>query len=408
MRRAQGKPRGAGDPLQSPGLSTTPPPHPAGRDFPLGVPGFTYQDLHRESRLAELDAAFLAGLAAEEPGLHARLTAYRSEPASLDPLGLSRLLVDAARPLGAFVARLFDIEKEWRLQGACAAPEAVLFRFRRDFLTRRAAKTRLPEDPGFDAGPLRAAALSIERDLHPDLPWETDPELATARMTTALLDLEADFIAALRQKKTPEVSAGARAEARRLADRAAGSPPHAPRARGGSDEDLLAFLQELLERYALWCHLRLERPDLSPEVRRWISFKLPETLDYQNLVETARPNPVLPEERVGPERGHRRREGFKLTDPRMSRREVLGETHYCLLCHDREKDSCSKGFLDAKTSRLAEEPARHRAEGLPARREDLGDAPARGARGTPSARSPSSRSTTRCAPARATASATTA
>ncbi len=343
-----------------------PPPHPAGRDFPLGIPGFRYQDLHREGRLAELDAAFLAGLEAEDPALHARLAAYRAEPASVGALALSRLLVDAARPLGNFVARLFGIEKEWRLQGAVAAPEAVLFRFRRDFLVRRAVKTKLPEDLAtFDAGPLRAAARVIERDLHPDLPWEADPELATAGMTAALLDLEAEFIAALRQKKIPEVSPAARAEARRLAARAAGSAALSPRARSEADEDLLAFLQEVLERYALWCHLRLERPDLSPEIRRWISFKLPETVDYQNLVETERPNPHLPEERVGPRDGHRRREGFELTDPRMSPREVLGETHYCLLCHDREKDSCSKGFLDAKTSAWQKNPLGIALKGCP-------------------------------------------
>src|ERR1700688_3700104 len=39
----------------------------AGRDFPLGVPGFRYQDLHREERLADLDSAFLTSLTAEDP-----------------------------------------------------------------------------------------------------------------------------------------------------------------------------------------------------------------------------------------------------------------------------------------------------------------------------------------------------
>ncbi len=338
-------------------MSTTPPPSSAGRDFPLGLPGFTYQDLHREDRLADLDAAFLAGLAAEEPALQARLAAYRADPASFDALGRSRLLVDAARPLGAFVARLFGVEAEWRRQGAVAGPEAVLFRFRRDFLLRRALKTKLPEDlAAFDPSPLRDLARAIERDLHPDLPWDADAELATARMASGLLDVEADFIAALRQKKTPEVPAASRDEARRLARRAAASGPATPRARSEADEDLLRFVQELLEKYAFFCHLRREHPALAPEVARWTSFRLPENLDYQNLVETKRPNPALPEERVGPARGHRRREGFKLTDPRMTPREVLGETHYCLLCHEREKDSCSKGFVDAKTAAWQKNP----------------------------------------------------
>ena len=80
------------------------------RDFPLGVPGFTYQDLHRDERLADLDRAFLAGLAREDADLAARLASYRQDPASLDPLALSRLLVEAARHVSRFVARLFGIE----------------------------------------------------------------------------------------------------------------------------------------------------------------------------------------------------------------------------------------------------------------------------------------------------------
>jgi NADPH-dependent glutamate synthase beta subunit-like oxidoreductase/NAD(P)H-flavin reductase len=328
-----------------------------GRDFPLGVPGFSYQDLHLEDRLAQLDATFLEDLQRTEAGLAARLQAYRADPASLDPLSRSRLLVAAARPLALFVVRLFGIEAEWRRQAASAPPEAVLFRVKRDFLVRRAAKVKLPADLGaIDLAPLAAAARALERELHPDLPWESDAELATCRMVASLLDLEADFIAALRQKKAPEVSSATRERARELAARAASSGAPLPRARGGSDEDLLAFLEKTLEGYGFWCRLRCEHPALRGEIRAWASFHLPENLDYQNLVRTERINPALPEERVGPPEGHRRREGFRLTDPRMTRRQVLGETHYCLLCHEREKDSCSKGFFDEKTASWQKNP----------------------------------------------------
>src|SRR5207244_3453814 len=50
------------------------------------------------------------------------------------------------------------------------------------------------------------------------------------------------------------------------------------------------------------------------------------------------------------------RDGFELTDRRMTRRQVLGQTHYCLLCHEREKDSCSKGFFDEKTNTFQKNP----------------------------------------------------
>ncbi len=331
---------------------------PAGRDFSLGIEGFTYQDLHRDERLADLDRAFLEELRREDAPLHARLTGYRAEPASCDPLERSRLLVDAARRLGGFVARLFGVEKEWRAQGASSGPEAVLFRFRRDFVQRRALKAKLPDD--FARGgvaPLREAAECLERGLHPELHWKEDPELATARMAAGLLDLESDFLAAVRQKKIPEVPDASRLRARELARRALESTADAlPKPQGDSDEALLAFLEALLGLYALWSHARMLLPELDPEIRGWTSFHLPDPMNYDALVQTERPNSALPEERMGPSSRRRRRDGFELTDRRMTRREVLGQTHYCILCHEREKDSCSKGFSDAKTGTFQKNP----------------------------------------------------
>ncbi|HEY6051480.1 MAG TPA: hypothetical protein VIZ58_09545, partial [Thermoanaerobaculia bacterium] len=108
----------------------TPPPI-LERDFALGIADFQYQDLHREDRLADLDAAFLAELDRVDPPLGARLRAYRAEPASFDPLSRSKILVDAGRFVGVFVAKLFGVEREWQAQIETARPEAVLFRFRR-------------------------------------------------------------------------------------------------------------------------------------------------------------------------------------------------------------------------------------------------------------------------------------
>jgi hypothetical protein len=44
--------------------------------------------------------------------------------------------------------------------------------------------------------------------------------------------------------------------------------------------------------------------------------------------------------------------GFGLTDRRMSALEVESEVDYCLYCHDRDKDSCSKGLREAKTGAI--------------------------------------------------------
>ncbi len=362
-RPKQGSDSGAVESLR---LETSvPPPPTAERDFPLGEPGFTYQDLHREDRLADLDRAFLAELERTDPGLAARLRAYRADPSSLDPLARSRLLVAAGRPLSLFLARLFGIEAQWRNQAASAGPEAVLFRVRRDFLVRRAARVKLPEDhAAIDVAAPERAARALERELHPELPWDADPELATARMVGSLLDLEADFIAALRQKKLPEVPPAARERVRELARRAsaatASADPGPPRVDAAAGDDaLLAFLEKTLEGYAYWCRLRLELPALRAGIRGWASFHLPETLDYHNLVATERNNPALPEERVGPAERRRRRDGFGLTDPRMTRPRDPGRVALLHALPRAREGLLLEGMLDEKDGG-AEEPARHR------------------------------------------------
>lgn len=41
---------------------------------------------------------------------------------------------------------------------------------------------------------------------------------------------------------------------------------------------------------------------------------------------------------------HRKRDGFALTDRRGTAREITKHIDYCMICHEREKDSCSKGL----------------------------------------------------------------
>jgi NADPH-dependent glutamate synthase beta subunit-like oxidoreductase/NAD(P)H-flavin reductase len=83
-------------------------------------------------------------------------------------------------------------------------------------------------------------------------------------------------------------------------------------------------------------------------VKGWVSFHLPAKLDYQNLVSLV-PVPEDPIGRFeGPQATRHRRDGFKLTDPRMTPRQVLDEIHYCVYCHEHDGDFCSKGFPEKK------------------------------------------------------------
>ena len=109
------------------------------------------------------------------------------------------------------------------------------------------------------------------------------------------------------------------------------------REKAGERSEALSSQIDSLKR---WCAARLH----DPAYRGWVVFRFPETLDYWHLVAAERPEPRLPEAMLGPEWRLRQRDGFKLTDARMRPREVLSEIHYCVLCHERDKDSCSKGL----------------------------------------------------------------
>ncbi|MGH9217839.1 MAG: FAD-dependent oxidoreductase, partial [Vicinamibacterales bacterium] len=92
-----------------------------------------------------------------------------------------------------------------------------------------------------------------------------------------------------------------------------------------------------------------------PRFRHWVVFRFPETLDPVNLVRVVRRDAAHPEMMVGPEEKLRRRQGFTLTDERFTTREALSEIHYCVLCHERDKDTCSKGIHD-KAGKVATNP----------------------------------------------------
>jgi len=210
----------------------------------------------------------------------------------------SALLIEVARPLAAFIARLFQVEHQRQKLLDTASREAAVFAMKH-FIARRACK-RYPEDkvPADDPANLRAAIDELCA-TYPDLVVDGDPELSVARVIEALLAKEKAGAA------QPEI--------------------------------------DLLER---WAAVHRFVPAAQQAVAAWVSFRHAHAVDFEDLVPLRRPDAKLSNVTEGPAEHRRRRDGFGLTDGRMSRREVAGEADYCMYCHEREKDSCSKGMHD--------------------------------------------------------------
>ncbi len=367
----------------------------------LRIPGFSFSDLYDPHRLAALDGEFVRELEGSDPELAAILKSGRSDPDALSALQLSDFLVRLAPHVSRFVEKIFPISGELDALQKRAAEEAVLSRFKRDFLVRRVAKAPLPPDlASIDVAAAAGELRRFERTLFPELPWDSDEEIATARMGIELLELESAYVEVLKQKKKPEVAPEFRARSAALA-RLSGQPA------GNTPEAELAWLEDRLRYLESALHLRMKHPVWRAHIAKWPSFQLPEKVVYESLVETIRPDPKLNERREGPPEHRRRRDGFKLTDPRMNSRQVNAETYYCLLCHEREKDSCSKGFVDSKTETFQKNPLGVALSGCPLD-EKISEMHQLRRVGDSVAALAMSASTTRCAPEPATGSATTA
>src|SRR6476646_2556153 len=77
---------------------------------PLGVPGYTFADLHQPERLSSLYDRFCEETQAVDPALWREWVAYRRAPDEpRQPVELSNLLIAMAEHVSRFVVRLFDV-----------------------------------------------------------------------------------------------------------------------------------------------------------------------------------------------------------------------------------------------------------------------------------------------------------
>ncbi len=218
-----------------------------GWNLQLGVPGFKYADLNRVRRLVALDNAFLAALDASDPEGGAALRAYRAtQGAGLEAVQESDLLLRLAPHVGAFIARLFTIEHEYAALQERLRADAMVFRWKRDFVERRVLRN-VP-DPGalgqMNVLALEASYREIVDELRPDAALTADPERELAEVSMALLE-------------------------------AVGST---------ADADTRSAAQVRLGAVEAWVQALAYHPGLAERRRQFSCFHVPQKLDHDDLV----------------------------------------------------------------------------------------------------------------------------
>jgi NADPH-dependent glutamate synthase beta subunit-like oxidoreductase/NAD(P)H-flavin reductase len=345
-------------------------------ELTLGVPGFTYAGLFDPARLADLSQHFETWFATRAPEAHAIFAAYRAcKGEGMAPTAVSTALLAAAPHVGAYVAELFGVVPEVEAFAQDVRERDPIWRFKRDFAKKRVLKA--------DAGKAwRATGETVETAaglarvaftaVLPSFEGEclSDEELAVARAT--LLLFEVDEIARKAAKAggahwTPALRAqvdAVRSALSRGSLVVGGKKVAATVGPEATDEENATLIALVLDAAEAW--LAHRNHDHGDPAHRWPSFHMPRTLDYDHLVEIRRPEPdTTPELFVGPDHERRERGSFVLTDRRGGAREVEEQIDYCILCHERDKDSCSKGLRDAKTGLVKKNPLGVALEGCP-------------------------------------------
>src|SRR5205085_7296828 len=232
-----------------------------------------------------------------------------------------------------------------------AARDGQVARFKKEFVAKRVAKVQQPSDVSDDA------ALALVRTVTGG--WDDDFEYALSIAANRLLDLEREFprgakvyspstetraaVSQLRealQKHAAPASADVVGppEPSVVGPAEAGAPlldAATPEALAGDAVALHALTDLLVD----WTAKRWRDGAFDG----WTSFRLPRPLVFDKLVPT---EPVDDVRFGGISHDFRRRDGFALTDPRFTPRQITDEANYCIFCHERKKDSCAHGFQE--------------------------------------------------------------
>ncbi|HLD84379.1 MAG TPA: FAD-dependent oxidoreductase, partial [Coxiellaceae bacterium] len=239
-----------------------------------------------------LDQQFIAQLTQMDKALALQLHAYRKGECR-DPEAVSEWIIATAPILENFIAKLFQIENEVDQLRAAVLSNDPIFQFKSYYLQK--AKHWLKSHDAH----VTACAWD-ERDKF----TQTQDKFTQAHAVACASE---DFELSIAKLGCHYLT------------------------------DTEKYKNEI-ETLIAWCAQAIA------EKNPGVLFHLPQKKNYENLVPMT-PVPNDPYARFeAPIEAQRHREGFQLTDQRMSLRDVLDEVHYCVYCHKNDGDFCSKGF----------------------------------------------------------------
>ncbi len=323
--------------------------------------GFSFEDLFESPKLKELAEIFYDYFGKTDPAVYERFAKYReSLGEGYGEIETSKILIESARYLESFLTDFFGLEDEIDLLKKKVENDRAILKVKSDFIQRRVFK----KFKTADLPPVYYSSLNKEVDiiknlLFSDYDWKGDEENSTSNMIHEFMEYEHNYKNYIEVMPPnfvlpDEIRKGAEGAYNKLK-----SDPNGKKILGElqlkeyknsavSDEDKYTYetIKEVVELLQKWCFTRYYSESEKHKIREWVMYKLPLDTDYNDLVHNKVVDPKIPERMWGKDESLRRRDGFKLTDARYNSRQVMGEVEYCVFCHERNKDSCTKGYKE--------------------------------------------------------------
>ena len=320
----------------------------------LGIPTFTYADLYDATRLKDLLDVFDASIKKHDAELFDKFSAYRqSQGEGLKPEDISELLVTMGPYVGQFVAELFNVSIQHQAQTDKIKDEMdTIFTYKNEvveklgvvFKGQDTSEWKIPDV-------LNRFDLLIEAGFS-EANEDLDPEHRVARVGAVIGLLSSHYKLIAKGKDSAYENADEQVTALRakLAAHELAATEFAEIIAATEAADFVSGLMDIVQR---WSFVAQQDNDV---VADWLSFKFPHKRDFDNLVEHEVVDRGQFTAWMGELEHRRRRDGFKLTDPRYNQRQILSEVNHCIYCHERDTDSCSKGMRNKKTNDFKTDP----------------------------------------------------
>ncbi len=324
------------------------------KNLTLGISGFTYADLYDANRLKNLLDVFDASIKKHDAELYNKFSDYRqNQGVGLTPEEVSELLVNMGPYVGQFVAKLFNVTDQHQTQAIKIKDEIdTIFTYKNEVVEKLGVVFK-----GQDTADWNISSILNRFDLLIEAGFieanqDNDPEHRVARVGAVIGLLSSHYKLLAKGKASDYENADEQVSALRakLLDHELAKVEFTDIINVSEAADFVSGLMDIVQR---WSFVAQQDNDV---VADWLSFKFPEKRDFNHLVEHETVDRGQFTAWMGELEHRRRRDGFKLTDPRYSQRQVLSEVNHCIYCHERDTDSCSKGMRNKKTNTFKIDP----------------------------------------------------